>query len=95
VARRLRLSTWFVRHVGEAVRPGTERSRALAAALRALASSPDLPAPQDYQAVRRPTGRAWVRRVAGENLWAWYRLKPEELLVLAVTTEPPLPFEEA
>jgi hypothetical protein len=43
----------------------------------------------------KPIGRAWVRRVADRNLWLWYRFNDEELTLVAVTTEPPVPLDPA
>jgi hypothetical protein len=39
-------------------------------------------------------GRAWVRRVGGRNIWLWYRFSDAELMLLTLTTEPPLPLDE-
>jgi hypothetical protein len=61
--------------------------------VRALVDAAELPGPADFECAQRPVGRAWVRRIAGRNLWLWYRFTVEEVLLLAVTTEPPLPAE--
>jgi hypothetical protein len=36
-----------------------------------------------------------VRRVGGRNLWLWYRFNEEELILVTVTTDPPVPFDES
>jgi hypothetical protein len=84
VARRTRVTTWYARQFGKVAKPGSER---------ALADSIELPGHADFECSERPVGRAWVRRVAGRNLWMWYRFTAEEVLLLAVTTEPPVPVE--
>jgi hypothetical protein len=35
-----------------------------------------------------------VRRVPGRNLWIWYRFDEHEVVLLTVTTDPPVPMEE-
>jgi hypothetical protein len=42
----------------------------------------------------RPIGRAFVRRVGGRNLWVWYRITDKEVILVTVTTEPPVPVDE-
>ena len=46
------------------------------------------------EATLRPVGRAWVRRVKGRNLWLWYRFDDAEVMLIAVTTEPPVPLDD-
>lgn len=65
---------------------------AVARTVRALAATEALPGPADFEAVRRPSGRAWVRRVGGRNLWLWYRFDANEIVLVALTTEPPVPL---
>jgi hypothetical protein len=67
---------------------------AVARAVRALAASGDLPGKSDFEATVRPVGRAWVRRVAQRNLWIWYRIADDEVILVSVTTDPPVPVEE-
>jgi hypothetical protein len=62
--------------------------------VRALTAAEDLPGPSDFEATRKPFGRAWVRRVAGRNLWLWYRFNDEEVMLVAVTTDPPIPLDD-
>lgn len=59
-----------------------------------LAKADELPGPTDYEATRKPLGKAWVRRVGGRNLWVWYRFNDEEVILAAVTTEPPTPVDD-
>ena len=94
VARRTRITTWYARQFRRLVESGTERSRAVARTINALAAADDLPGPVDFQAVEKPVGRAWVRRVGGRNIWLWYRFSDAELMLLTLTTAPPLPLDE-
>jgi hypothetical protein len=55
-----------------------------------LANNP-LPGALDYEALVPPTGRAWVRRVANENLWIWFRFDDSALTLLTLTASPPVP----
>jgi hypothetical protein len=77
------------------MRPGSDRAVAVARAVRSLADATRLPGPGDFEALERPQGRAWVRRSASRNLWLWYRFNEEELILVTVTTEPPVPLDEA
>lgn len=93
MARRARVATVFARNVGCAVKPGSERALAVARNVRALAAADELPGPSDFEASRKPFGRAWVRRLGGRNLWLWYRFDALEVLLVAVTTDPPVPLD--
>jgi hypothetical protein len=66
---------------------------AVARAIRSLTDATELPGASDFEATERPVGRAWVRRVSGRNLWLWYRFTEDEVLLITVTTEPPVPAE--
>lgn len=92
MARRTRVTTWYARQVGRLISPGTERAQAVARSVRALAAAEELPGASDFEAMLRPVGRAWVRRVKGRNLWLWYRFDDAEVMLIAVTTEPPVPL---
>ena len=87
------MTTWYAREVGRSLRPHSPRALALGRTIRALADAVDLPGPMDFEASVRPSGRAWVRRVAERNLWVWYRVTAEELILVTVTTDPPVPIE--
>jgi hypothetical protein len=50
---------------------GSERGRAAGKTIAALAEADALPGPGDTLALIPPTGRAFVRRVHGRNLWIW------------------------
>jgi hypothetical protein len=76
------------------VRPGSDRAVAIARTIRSLTDASELPGPADFEAVATPQGRAWVRRIAGRNLWLWYRFNDDEVILVTVTTEPPLPVDE-
>ena len=73
---------------------GSERSLAVGRTVSALTSADELPGPADFEAREKPVGRAWVRRVAGRNLWLWYRFNDEEVSLLTLTTEPPVPLDD-
>ena len=71
---------------------GTTASAAVAATISALAEAERLPGLLDTAATLPPTGsRAFVRRVGGRNLWVWYRVDGEELVLLTVSSVPPVP----
>ena len=94
VARRVRVTTWYARTAGTVLRGGTSRPEAVGRTIRGLASADDLPGASDYEAAGKRIGRAWVRRVGGRNLWLWFRFTDDELLLLTVSTEPPVPLDE-
>jgi hypothetical protein len=71
---------------------GSSEARAMAATIRALADADVLPSPLDVEAPIPPVSRARVRRVPGENLWLYYRLREDTLLVLFVLRTPPVPI---
>jgi len=93
VARRIRLTTWYLRKVASVVSPAARRADAVGRTIRALAAQNDLPGATDYEAEMKPIGRAWVRRISDRNLWLWYRFNDEELTLIAVTTEPLVPID--
>jgi hypothetical protein len=94
VARRARVTTWYARQAGRLINPGTERALAVAGTVRTLVAAEELPGASDFEATLRPVGRAWVRRVKGRNLWLWYRFDDAEVMLIAVTTEPPVPLDD-
>lgn len=94
VARRTRVTTWYARQFGRVIKTGSERSLAVARTVRTLTSAETLPGASDFEAVRKPVGRAWVRRVGGRNLWLWYRFDEHEVMLVALTTEPPIPLDD-
>ncbi len=94
MARRVRVSTWYARTAGPLVKRSSPRAEAVGRATRALAAADQLPGPGDYEAKGTPVGRAWVRRVGGRNLWLWYRFSEGEVILVTVTTDPPVPFED-
>ena len=85
------MTTWYARRARSFARPGSERARALARQIRILAAADELPRPPDYQAELRPVGKAWIAKVSDRNLWLWYRYDADEVMVVAVTTQPPVP----
>jgi len=76
------------------IKSGSERSLALGRTISALIAADVLPGMSDYEALEKPIGRAWVRRVGGRNIWLWYRFNESEVMLLTITTEPPIPFDE-
>jgi hypothetical protein len=62
--------------------------------IRARAATPDLPELGDLSVLVDPDERGvqlltHVRRVHGHNLWVWYTATDDELLLRALTHEPP------
>ena len=93
MARRVRVTAWYARELGRTLQRGSPGAVAVARAVRALMEAAELPGASDFEATVRPVGRAWVRRVPGFNLWLWYRWKDEELVLVTVTTVPPVPLD--
>lgn len=94
MARRTRVTTWYARQFGRFIKSGSQRSLAVARTVSALTAADELPGPSDFEAVEKPVGRAWVRRVSGRNIWLWYRFNDAEVMLLTLTTDPPVPFDE-
>jgi hypothetical protein len=94
VARRARVATWYARQFGRLIRFGSDRSLAIARTINALAAASELPGPSDFEAREKPTGRAWVRRIGGRNIWLWYGFNDDEVMLLTLTTEPPVPIDD-
>jgi hypothetical protein len=94
MARRVRLSTWYVRTASKTLRRGSSRGQAVGRTIDGLSKADELPGPTDYEATQKPIGKAWVRRVGGRNLWVWYRFSDEEVILAAVSTEPPVPVDD-
>jgi hypothetical protein len=59
----------------------------------ALLARQALPGVADFEAPIPPVGRAWVRRVQNENLWIWFRWDDVAVILLTVTTSPPVPLD--
>ncbi len=76
------------------VRPGSPVQRAVAATIATLAEAERLPGLLDTLALVPPTGEAFVRRVAGRNLWLWYRVDEQQVTMVTVTKTPPVPADE-
>ena len=94
MARRTRVTTWYARQFHRLIKFGSDRSLAVARTVNVLCSADVLPGPTDYEAREKQFGRAWVRRVGGRNLWLWYRFNDTEVMLLTVTTEPPVPIDD-
>ena len=94
MARRTRVTTWYARQFGRLIKFGSVRSLAVARTIDALTSVDDLPCPSDFEVIEKPVGRAWVCRVGGRNIWLWYRFSEAEVMLLTVTTEPPVPLDD-
>lgn len=73
-------------------RPGTDVLRAVGATIAALAEAERLPGVLDTTASLPPTGKAYVRRVGGRNLWIWYRFDASMVWLRTVTAMPPVPL---
>ena len=92
VARRVRVTKWYAWEAGRALRHGSPRAVAVAQTVRGLADAGELPGPSDFESTIRQIGKAWVRRVPGRNLWVWYQVGDEEVVLVTVTSDPPVPF---
>ena len=73
---------------------GSARGAAVVQTIRALLREDLLPGTGDVRALLPPTREAFVRRVPHRNLWLWYRIRGDELLVLLLTADPPVPLDE-
>jgi hypothetical protein len=88
------LSTTFKRSLLKlGVLPGTNRQRAVGAAVQALVRAEMLPAAADTQ-IAFGSGRAFVRRITRENLWIVYRVSDQFVDLLTVQSEPPVPADD-
>ncbi len=95
MARVLRLKPSFLRRRGALrVVRGSAESEALSATLAALIEAEELPGALDALAAIPPTGRAYVRRVAGWNLWIWYTVPGLEVAAVRLPRIPPVPVDE-
>jgi hypothetical protein len=80
------------------IAPRSATSRALAATIVELCNAETLPAPGDATTLLDPEDErgvavlAHVRRLAGRNLWVWYRDAGNALEMLRITGEPPEPI---
>ncbi len=90
MARIIRLAPRYVARL-KALRiaHGTERARAIARTVAALATATTLPGPLDYLEAIPPVETAYVRRVVGENLWLYYRFTDDELILVTIVDHPP------
>ena len=73
--------------------PGSTRRLALASTIASLSDADVLPSPADFLTDFRP-GRAYVRRIAGQNLWILYRFDNDHVDVLAIRDTPPVPLDD-
>ena len=94
MARRVRITTWYARTAGRVLREGASRPLAVGRPIRSLAESDELPGASDYESRGERIGQAWTRRVGARNLWLWFRFSDDELILLTVTTEPPVPLDD-
>jgi hypothetical protein len=92
VRRALRLTELFFWTRQRLVAPRKLPAAVLAATLGRLMTGP-LPGPQDFEALAPVFGVAWVRRVAGLDLWVFFRFDEIEVTVLSVTSRPPVRVE--
>jgi hypothetical protein len=72
--------------------PGSAAYGAIVGAVRELAANP-LPGVQDTASIIPPVAMAYVRRVAGANLWLWFTYDNAHVYLRAVTTPPPVPSD--
>jgi hypothetical protein len=91
--RVLRLTPGFARARAKlGITAGSPRARAVAACISAINDAAVLPGPLDVETEFRP-GTAFVRRVGGVNLWVWFRLVGNDVAILSITDEPPVPWD--
>jgi hypothetical protein len=74
--------------------PGTDEGKAVARALRALESAPDLPRPDDVWIAIPPMGTAHACRVEALNVWLIFRVNADAVVAMMVTRQPPVPIDE-
>lgn len=74
--------------------PGSARGRAVGKIIASLGTDDSLPGAGDVFALVPPTGSAFVRRVPGRNLWLWYTVSGDVVIVIALTADPPVPARE-
>jgi hypothetical protein len=85
------LSTTFRRSVIDlGLQPASPGFRAVFATIAALVNADDLPGPGDDETTFG-VGRAYVRRVAGRNVWVLYRFDEQRVFALTVRDQPPVP----
>lgn len=93
MTRAVRLTSRYRRNADRlSVVPGSARGRAVGLTIAALGDDDTLPGPDDVRAAIPPTGFAYVRRVPGRNLWIWYTFSGDQVALLCVTGEPPVPI---
>lgn len=94
-ARVPRLSVGFVRSKGRLrLGAGSAALRKVLVTVRSLSDADTLPGPADFETTFAP-GRAYVRRVAGQNLWVLYRFDETYVDILALRDDPPVPLDSA
>jgi hypothetical protein len=92
MARLVRVTPAFVSRLRACgVVAGSPLAREVGAVVRELARASELPRADDAESMIPPTRVAFVRRVPGRNLWLWWRADEDELVMLLVTTSPPVP----
>ncbi len=74
--------------------PGSARGRAVGKTIATLVSDSDLPGPADTRTIMPPlTKEIFVRRVRDRNLWVWYRPDADRVLLVHISSEPPVPSD--
>lgn len=93
-ARLLIRSQTFARRSAALTAGRPELGQALASAIRLLWTTDDLPGPLDGRAIAPPRGVIHhVRHVTGANLWIYYRVDAERLLLAHLVDQPPYPVD--
>jgi hypothetical protein len=93
VTRVIRPTTGFKKALDRVKKGQPTRALAIGTTIQKLTEEPELPSPLDTYASIPPVSSAYARRVAGRNLWIWYRATDEVLSLVAITTDPPVPIE--
>jgi hypothetical protein len=76
------------------VRRASRSSAAIGATIASLAEAGKLPGVLDTASMVPTTTTAFVRRVAGHNLWLWYQATADEVTIITVTNTPPVPLDD-
>jgi hypothetical protein len=72
--------------------PGSPEAKRLAATIRAICAEAVLPSPGDQDVPIPPTAKAYVRRVPGMNLWLYFDVVAQGIVLLWVRRSPPVPL---
>lgn len=92
MGRILKLTDRFQASRKALVAPRSLTMAALGATLGRLING-KLPTSHDFEALLPPVGVAWARRVPGVQLWVFFTFDANEVTILAMTEQEPVPVE--